>query len=172
MEWSTGDLYSWLVFLHLAGLLGFVMSHGVSVGVLFALRRTGTLERTRSLLDLSASSFPAVYASVLLILAAGIAAGIVGGKFTFGPWWLWISIALFIGIAFYMSYVRWVEMVKVRHAAGLQTPDDVKKGIPAPEPGDGAAIVAAVEHVRPWVVLTVGFGGLLVILLLMMFKPI
>ena len=78
---------------------------------------------------------------------------------------------MFIGIFFYMSYVRWYQMVAVRHAAGLQTADDVKKGIPAPEPGDEAAIVAAVQRVRPWLVLTVGFGGLLVILLLMMFQP-
>lgn len=171
MTWSTGDLLAWLVFIHLAALLAFVMAHGVSVGVLFALRRPGTLERTRALLDVSAASFTAVYVSVLVLLVAGIAAGIVGSRFTFGPWWLWVSLALFLGIAFFMSWVRWVQMVKVRHAAGLQTPDDVKKGIPAPEPADQATIVAAVENVRPWLVLVVGFGGLLVILLLMMFKP-
>jgi hypothetical protein len=171
MEWSTGDLGAWLVFLHLVGLLGFVMAHGVSVGVLFALRRPGSIERTRSLLDLSTSSFTAVYISVLVIVVAGIAAGIVGGKFTFGPWWLWISLALFVGIAFFMSYVRWVQMTEVRHAAGMQTQDDVKKGIAAPEPRDPAAIAAAVERVRPWLVLVVGFGGLIVILALMMFKP-
>jgi hypothetical protein len=172
MEWSFGSLYSWLVFGHLAALLAFVMAHGVSVGVLFALRRPGSLERTHNLLDLSTSSFTVVYASVLGILVFGIAAGVVGGQFTFGPWWLWISIALFVGIAIYMGFVRWMQMTNVRHAAGLQTPDDVKKGIPAPEPSDPAAIAAAVEQVRPWLVLVVGFGGLLVILLLMMFKPI
>ena len=171
MEWSTGDLYAWLVFLHLAGLLGFVMAHGVSVGVLFALRRPGSLERTRSLLDLSTASFTAVYVSVLVILIAGIVAGIVGGRFTFGPWWLWVSLALFVAIALFMGYVRWVQMTEVRHAAGMQLPDDIKKGIAAPEPRDPAEIAAAVERVRPWVVLVVGFGGLLVILALMMFKP-
>lgn len=171
MTWSTGDLLAWLVFIHLGALLGFVMAHGVSVGVLFALRRGGTLERTRNLLDLSASSFNTVYVSVLLLLVSGIGAGIVAGDFTGGRFWLWVSLALFLGIAFFMSYVRWVQMVGVRHAAGLQTPDDVKKGIAAPEPGDQAAIVAAVEKVRPWLVLAVGFGGLLVILVLMMFKP-
>lgn len=171
MQWPSGDLYSWLVFVHLAALLAFVMAHGVSVGVLFALRRPGSLERTRSLLDLSTSSFTAVYFSVLLILISGIAAGILHGLFTFGPWWLWLSLALFLGIAMFMGYVRWVQMTEVRHAAGMQTPDDVKKGIAAPEPGNEAAIVAAVEKVRPWLILAVGFGGLLVILLLMMFKP-
>jgi hypothetical protein len=171
MQWPSGDLYSWLIFVHIGALLGFVMAHGVSVGVLFGLRRGGTLERIRTLLDLSVSSFTAVYISLVILLLSGIVAGILHGLFTSGRWWLWVSLALFLGIAFFMSYVRWFQMVAVRHAAGQQTPDDVKKGIPAPEPGDEAAIVAAVEKVRPWLVAVVGFGGLLVILALMMFKP-
>jgi len=171
MQWPIGDPYSWLVFVHVGALLAFVMAHGVSVGVLFALRRGGSLERTRSLLDLSSSSFTAVYASVLVLLLSGIAAGIARSFFTSGRWWLWVSLAIFFGIVVFMSWVRWVRMIDVRHAAGLQTPDDVKKGIPAPEPGDEAAIVAAVERTLPWLVLAVGLGGLLVILVMMMFKP-
>ena len=165
------DLYSWIVFVHVVSLLAFVMAHGVSVGVVFALRRGGSLERIRTLLALSESSFNAVYVSLLVLLGSGIVAGVMGGHFTSGRWWLWVSVALFFGIAFFMSYVRWFQMVQVRHAAGLQTSDDIKKGIPAPEPGDEAVIVAAVEKVRPWLVLVAGFGTLLVILLLMMFKP-
>jgi uncharacterized membrane protein len=172
MQWPVADPYSWVIYLHVGALLAFVMAHGVSVGVLFALRRGGSLERTRTLLDLSTSSFTVVYLSVLVLLVSGIAAGIMGNHFTGGRWWLWLSLALFVGLFLYMGYVRWLQMTNVRHAAGMQTPDDVKKGIAAPEPGDEAAIVAAVERVRPWLVLTVGFGSLLVILLLMMFKPI
>lgn len=165
------DLYSWVVFLHLAALLAFVMGHGVSVGVLFALRRPGTLERTRALLDLSTSSFTVVYGSALLLLLSGVAAGIMGGFFTGGRWWLWVSLVLFIAIAVYMGFVRWVQMTNVRHAAGVQMPDEAKKGIAAPEPGDEGTIVAAVEAVRPALVAAIGFGGLVLILALMMFKP-
>ena len=165
------DPYGWIVFIHVGSVLAFVMAHGVSVGVLFGLRRGGSLERIRTLLALSESSFNAVYVSLLVLLLSGIVAGIMGGLFTNGRWWLWVSVALFVGVALFMSYVRWFQMVIVRHAAGLQTPDDVKKGIPAPEPGDEATIVAAVARVRPWLVATIGFGGLLVILALMMFKP-
>lgn len=170
-QWPLGDAYSWIVFIHVGSVLAFVMAHGVSVGVLVGLRRGGSLERITTLLAQSESSFSAVYASLLVLLGSGIVAGIMGGHFTGGRWWLWVSLALFIGIAGYMSYVRWFQMVAVRHAAGLQTQDDVKKGMPAPEPGDEAAIVAAVVKVRPWAVLTIGFGGLIVILALMMFKP-
>src|SRR3972149_6778933 len=122
MEWSLDELYSWLVYIHLGALLAFVMAHGVSVGVLFALRWGGSLERTRTLLDLSTASFNAVYGSTLVLLGAGIAAGIMGGLFTNGQWWLWVSLALFIGIFFSMSYVRWYQMVAVRHAPGRPLP--------------------------------------------------
>jgi len=172
MRWLIDDYYSWIVFIHVASTLGFVMAHGISAGALFALRRGGALERTRALLDLSAASFAAVYVSLLALLASGIVAGIMGGHFTGGRWWLWISIALFVVLIGYMGAVRWSQMVNVRHAAGLQTQDDIKKGMPAPEPSSEADIVAAVASVRPWLVLFVGFGGLIVILALMMFKPI
>lgn len=163
--------YSWIVFVHVGSVLAFALAHGVSVAVLFGLRRPGSLERTQALLGLSDSSFNAVYATALLVLGSGVVLGIMGGLFTNGRWWLWVSLGLFLGIAFYMSFVRWLRMVDVRHAAGLQTQDDVKKGVPAPAAQSEAEIAVVVAKVRPWLVATIGFGGLLVILALMMFKP-
>jgi hypothetical protein len=169
--WPLGDLYSWVVFIHVASVLAFALSHGVSVAVLFGLRRPGSLDRTRALLALSDSSFIAVYVSALLIVASGVVAGIMGGLFTNGQLWLWVSLGLFLAIAFYMSFVRWFRMVDVRHAAGLQTQDDIKKDVPALEPLSEAEIAAKVARVQPWLVLVVGFGGLMVVLALMMFQP-
>ncbi len=169
--WPLGDPYSWVVFIHVASVLTFALAHGVSVAVLFSLRRPGSLERTRALLGLSESSFTVVYVAALLIVVSGAVAGIMGGLFTNGELWLWLSLGLFLAIAFYMSFVRWLRMVDVRHAAGLQTQDDIKKGVPAPEPLSEAEIGAKVARVQPWLVLTVGFGGLLVVLALMMFQP-
>jgi ABC-type nickel/cobalt efflux system permease component RcnA len=169
--WPIGDLYSWVVFIHVASVIAFALGHGVSVAVLFGLRRPGPLDRTRALLGLSDSSFLAVYVAALLIVVFGVVAGVMRGLFTNGQLWLWVSLGLFLAIAFYMSFVRWFRMVDVRHAAGLQTEDDVKKGIPAPEPLSEAEIAAKVARVQPWLVTTVGFGGLMVILALMMFKP-
>jgi hypothetical protein len=169
--WGIDSLYSWLVFVHVVSLLGFVMAHGVSVAVLFALRRGGSLERTRALLDLSTASFTAVYVTLLILLLSGIVTGIMGEHFTGGRWWLWVSLTLFVALFAYMGYVRWYQMTEVRHAAGMQTSDDVKKGVPAPEPVDQEAFGATVAKVRPWLVLVVGFGGLAVILWLMMFQP-
>lgn len=165
------NLYSWVVFIHVASVLAFALTHGVSMWVLFGLRRPGSLERTRALLGLSDSSFNVVYVASLLVLVSGVAAGIMGGLFTNGRWWLWVSLALFLAIAFYMGFVRWFRMVDVRHAAGMQTQDDIKKGLPPPEPLSDEEIAATVARVQPFLVTTVGFGGLMVILALMMFKP-
>jgi hypothetical protein len=49
-------MYNWLVFLHVVSALGFMMAHGVSVSVAFALRRERHSERVRALLELSANS--------------------------------------------------------------------------------------------------------------------
>jgi hypothetical protein len=50
-------MYNWLVFLHVVSALGFMMAHGVSVSVAFALRRERHPERVRALLGLSADTY-------------------------------------------------------------------------------------------------------------------
>jgi hypothetical protein len=49
----------WIVFLHIAGIFGFLLSHGSSAGVVFALRHERKPERIRALLQLSGSARPA-----------------------------------------------------------------------------------------------------------------
>jgi hypothetical protein len=49
-------MYFWMVFLHVLCVLAFLMAHGVSASVFFALRNERNVERIRSLLQLSGSS--------------------------------------------------------------------------------------------------------------------
>ena len=49
-------MYSWFVFLHVIAVLGFVMSHGVSAGIYFAIRRERNTDHVRLLLQVSRSS--------------------------------------------------------------------------------------------------------------------
>ena len=74
-------MYPWIVFLHVAGGFGFMLAHGASASVAFALRRERNLERLRALLDLSSGSFNVMYLSLLVLLAAGIVAGFMQ------KWW-------------------------------------------------------------------------------------
>ena len=74
-------MYPWIVFLHVAGGFGFMLAHGASASVAFALRRERNLERLRALLDLSSGSFNVMYLSLLVLLAAGDTAGFMQ------KWW-------------------------------------------------------------------------------------
>ena len=71
-------MYQWVVFLHVLGVFGFLMSHGVSAAVSLKLRGERDLERVRALLQPSGLSLYASYPSLLLLLVTGIVAGFMG----------------------------------------------------------------------------------------------
>ena len=53
-------MYQWLVLLHLAGVFMFLVAHGVSVGVLFRLRKERDPAKVATMLELSGSSVKGV----------------------------------------------------------------------------------------------------------------
>ena len=63
-------MYIWVVFLHVAGTLGFALAHGTSMFVALKLRKERDLERVKALLEVSSSSVIVMYVSLLLLLAA------------------------------------------------------------------------------------------------------
>jgi hypothetical protein len=79
---STLDFYPWVVFVHVAAVLGFFIAHATSRAVAFRLKREGDPERVRALLDLSgwATALPGATLAPLGFVA-GIAAGFMGN------WW-------------------------------------------------------------------------------------
>src|SRR3990172_6766273 len=107
-------MYPWLVYLHLLGLFGILFSyltssistfsfhllgffvillaHGSSSSASFALQRERDPERIRALLELSANSSGAMYVSILVLLASGFTAGVIG------HWWsqTWIRASLIL----------------------------------------------------------------------------
>jgi hypothetical protein len=86
--------YTWWVFLHIAGVFGFLIAHGVSVGVAFRLRRERDPKRIMALLDLSNSSITLLYVSLLLLIGGGVVAGFVGDWW--GDGWIWVSLGTLI----------------------------------------------------------------------------
>ena len=165
---DLGALYPWIVFIHVAAAFGFAISHGVSVFASFRVRREREPERIRALLDLSLTGISFVYLSLLVLLIAGIAAGILGGHF--GRLWIWVSLALLIGMIVTMYALASRYYAQVRHAVGLVSPFD-KKGTPPPEPVSAPELDRLLDSSRPFAIAIVGLGGLLLILWLMLFKP-
>lgn len=164
-------LQPWLVLIHVLSVLAFVLLHGASATVAFRLRSEREPARIRALLELSTASLGGATAALLLILASGIVAGIVGGWWTSGMLWLWVSVALFIAVGVAMSVVAVPHLNAVRRAVGLPTRDD-RPGEPVPPVAVGDDELAAIlMSRRPAVSAAIGLGGLGVITWLMQFKP-
>jgi len=161
-------MYNWLVYLHVAGTLGFMMAHGASASAAFALRRERNIERVRALLELSANSYGLMYLSLLVLLVSGVVAGFVGQWWGWG--WIWASLALLVAISMGMTVFGSNIYGKVRKAVGMPYFENWKPQPPI-EPASAEAIDTLLAKGNPILLTVIGLGGLLVILWLMMFKP-
>ena len=154
-------MYRWWVFIHLVGVFGFLISHGVSMAVMFRLRKERDPQRMSGLVQLSGSSTYGLYASLLVLLASGVVAGFLGDWWSQG--WIWAALALLIltSVAMFTMarpYYRRVALVANALAGGSNAVsheqfDSILRGR------------------RPLWVAGIGFGSLAAILYLMMFKP-
>ena len=161
-------MYRWLVLLHVLAIFGFMMAHGVSISVAFALRRERNPERIRSLLDLSGNSIGFLYISILIFLVTGIVSGFMGHWWNRA--WIWISLGLLIGILVYMYLAGSSFYGQVRKALGQGYMLGGKMQ-EASEPASPEVVDALLNQSRPVQLAAVGFGGMALITLLMFFKP-
>ncbi len=85
---DLSPFHGWIVFLHVVGVLLFVLAHGVSVAVLLKMRTERDPVALRTLLDLSRTSLNVAGVGFLLWFVGGIVAGFsapaVGGRRALG----------------------------------------------------------------------------------------
>ena len=162
------DLYPWIVFLHIAGAFIFAMSHGVAAWSSYRLDKERDPGRVRGLLELMSESLTGVYVGILVLLVGGIWAGIIGGHFARG--WIWAALILLIAImvAMYLMATRYYGTL--REAVGIRSMN-TKKDAPDPTPVSQAELDALLARNPSGPIAGVGFGGLVLILLLMVLKP-
>jgi uncharacterized membrane protein len=158
----------WIVFLHVLGAFMFVAGHGVSMFVVFQVRRESDRGRLAALLDLSGWSLGLASVGLLILFVSGIVAGIVLDSW--GRTWLWLALVLFIVIGILMTPVGGTYLRNLRLAVG-QPPRGWKPGDPPPVPATDAQLVAMQATGKPVLLLALGAGGFVIILWLMMFKP-
>ena len=154
-------MYQAWVFVHLVGVFGFLLAHGVSVSVLFRLQKERNPDRVNQLIELSGSSTRAFYASLVVLLAGGIVAGFVGHWWSQG--WIWAAIGVLVLTSLAMlgmarPYYRRVGFVARAMAGGTQAVT-------------GEQFDEILGSSRPRAVAGIGSVGLLLILYLMVFKP-
>jgi uncharacterized membrane protein len=153
--------YSWWKFLHVAGVLGFVLFHGVSIVAGLRLWRERDRTQITELLRFSGSSVLGMYLSLAWLVVFGVVAGIQGGYWDDG--WFWISIVILVLAVAEMSavarpyYQRVKEAVEIRPSGVPRTSDEELDEILRSRVGLANAIF--------------GFAALLVIAWLMIFKP-
>ncbi len=158
----------WIVFLHVIGAFMFVAGHGVSMFVVFQVRKERDRGRLAALLDLSGWSLAVAGIGLLVLLVSGILAGIALGSF--GRWWIWISLVLLVVIGGLMTPVGGTYLRNLRAAIG-QRPRNAKPGDPDPVPVGDTELAAMQASSRPEQLLLMGAGGFVVIVWLMMFRP-
>lgn len=159
-------MYVWLVFLHLLGIFGFLIAHGVSASIFFALKRERNVERICWLLQLSVSSARIMIISLLTLLISGIITGFLGHWWRFG--WIWLSLGLFFGIYAGMSILGTRILNEVRIGVGLPSAYGQP---PKPERFSVEELNAQLDRIHPYRLSMIGFGGLAMIAWLMIFKP-
>jgi len=161
-------MYSWIVFLHVLSAFAFVMAHGVSANVAFKLRHETSRERIAALLDLSTAYLNTMYIALLVLLVAGITLGFLGKWW--GSGWIWLALGLLITEFLAMWFMATLPFAQLRKAAGLPYFDG-RKPQPASPPANDEEIAARVAAINPMLIMIIGFGGLTLIVWLMMFKP-
>ncbi len=162
------NLYPWIVLLHIVGAFLFAISHGVAVWMVIQLRKERDPRRMAALLDLSGSSLYGAYVGLLLLLVGGIWAGISGDWFRFA--WIWIAIAVLVAIVVLMYVIATPFFGELRTALGQRTMK-TPKGAPDPTPLADGEIAAIAARTPVASLIGIGFGGLLVILWLMVVRP-
>ena len=161
----------WLKLLHILGALGLMLTHGASSAVAFKLRGERDRVRIQALVELSNTYLNAFYLALAVVLIAGILTGIAGGYWTSGQLWIWASLILFFAtvIAMYLLATPYFEAI--RHAVGIATFNDIRKGLAPPPPLGDRELVILLASRRPISIAAVGLGGIVLLVYLMVVKP-
>ena len=161
-------VYEAVVFVHVIGVMGFLLVHGISLGVSLRLRKERDPVRARALLELSFASVGGTHMFMFILIITGIVLGFMG------PWWgmLWIWAALFLlfGMWAFMYAFGTSYYDEVRRAVGVQPFYGAKKR-PSASTVDPERVNALLSSKRPQFLSAVGIVVLVILFWLMMFKP-
>jgi hypothetical protein len=153
--------YTWWKFLHVAGVIAFVMFHGVSMMVALQLRRERDRGRIATMTQLSGSSLRGMYVALVWLTVFGVIAGIQGEWWNDG--WFWISVGLLVVAIAEMSAVARPYYERVKEAIEVRP-----SGVPRRSDEELDEILRS--PIGLWNTVF-GIGVLAVIAWLMIFKP-
>ncbi len=116
--------------------------------------------------SLSTSTARVMLSSLLVLIVTGIIAGFMGEWWSRG--WIWLSLILLIVLWAAMAGLGTRLLNKVRQGIGLSSSYGQA---PLAEPLSAEALNALLDRAQPARLAVIGFGGLVIITWLMLFKP-
>ena len=155
-------MYAWLVLVHLTGLVVFAVGHGVSAIMTFRIRGSRDRALVLELLALSQRSNQLAYLGLLLLLVGGIGAAAQAGLLT--RTWVVATAVILVAVIGAMFALAAGFYYPLRRRLGEMRPD----GTPALSADE---LAVALDNRRPDLLAGIGFGGLLVMIALMVLKP-
>jgi hypothetical protein len=157
-------VYRWLLFLHIATVLGFMLAHGVQVMVMLKQRSEPDPERNLALFDILPDVLP-LRILVVSVVATGFL--LVATLSLWGRWWVWLSLFLLalILLATYRFGGAYYTLLEEAGARAIEA-----RGTPL-EADAAAAFARARRAWHPAALAVTGLGGIMVILWLMVFQP-
>lgn len=144
-------LYIWLKFIHIISVGGFLFVHGIAGGTAFLMRGPVT-PATRALLQASRITGQGSYPFLLLIIITGVWMAFAGHWS--GQVWPWAALVILIVAIGFMGYIS-RPYYMAREATG----------------GEDQAMAAHLAKARPQLAAGVGVLALVLLFVLMVFKP-
>src|SRR6187401_2316208 len=95
--------HRYIVYVHVLGVFLFLIGHGVSVMVLWRVRRERDPAVLRTLLDFSARAIGVMGIGSTIWFFSGIYLGFSGNYWTNGQYWLWASLVIAIVVVGLMT---------------------------------------------------------------------
>lgn len=153
--------YSYLKFLHIAAVLALLGTHGVSMTVLYAIRKERDRAKIMAMIGVSGQSIIPMYISIAAVVVFGVWMWIK--IYGVGTTWLWLSLVLLIAMVGLMTVTAKPYFARVKEACQLRP-----SGVPRVSDEElGEVLMSAKAHL----ITAIGVIGTLAILYLMVFKP-
>jgi hypothetical protein len=158
-------MYQWLLFLHIAAVLGFMLAHGVHVSVIWKQRSESDPQRNLALFDALPNGMTLRIMAGVVVLTGFL---LVFSLDLWGRWWVWLSLLLLGAVWVLMFWLGGAYYNLIEQAA--------TQAIAARGSANESAAVAEYHRARlawhPIAMTAVGFVGLGAIVWLMIFKPL
>jgi len=145
-----------------------MVAHGTSIAISFRLKKEEQVENIKAMLDVYGTMWMAMMLSLLVVGIAGIVLGFMLSWWS--EWWLWVSIVLLVVITIWMFTIGQGTYHQLRRTLGMPFQAGSKE-MPAQDPAPVEESYALIAKKKPHLMMLAGYGGFVVIIWLMMFKP-